>query len=113
MFFAVCKHFLFLHQPSVFLHFLIIELIVRRDFADIRSSETFQKNDGPKLIIKILNKFNETVLESGFSVVAAAATGNEIVKEAFIDLKISEIFLKLLKERSGDCSTSMYDALRV
>ena len=45
MFFAVCKHFLFLHQPSVFLHFLIIELIVRRDFADIRSSETFQKND--------------------------------------------------------------------
>ncbi|XP_078432756.1 ARM repeat superfamily protein isoform X2 [Wolffia australiana] len=82
---------------------------------DIRSSEIFQKNDGPKLIVKILNKCDQTsnLMEIGFSVVAAAAAGNEIVKEAFVDLKIGDLFLKTLSKSSKYSGETMYDAICV
>ncbi|CAA6659500.1 unnamed protein product [Spirodela intermedia] len=82
---------------------------------DIRSTEIFQCNHGPKLIMQILNRYGQSVnlLDSCFSVVAAAATGNEIVKEAFMDLKIGELFVRKLNAQSKCCTESMYDAIRI
>lgn len=83
--------------------------------ADIRSTEIFQRNHGPKIIMQILNKCGQSVnlLDKGFSVIAAAATGNEIVKEAFMDFKIGELFVSKLNAQSKGCTESMYDAIRV
>ncbi|KAJ0441946.1 putative armadillo repeat-containing protein [Helianthus annuus] len=45
---------------------------------DLQSTETFRQRGGPKMLIEILNKETENVniLNSGFSVVAAASTGS-------------------------------------
>lgn len=63
----------------------------------------------------ILNDENQdvSILNSGFSVVAAAASGNEVVKESFMDLKIDQIIIKILKEHDGRNFPCLYDAVRV
>ncbi|KAL8536931.1 hypothetical protein ACS0TY_012208 [Phlomoides rotata] len=56
---------------------------------DLQSSEIFKEDDGPEIIIDILSNEREDmkVLDGCFSVVAAAATSNEVLKESFMDFK--------------------------
>lgn len=63
----------------------------------------------------ILNDGNDnvTILSSGFSVIAAAATGNEVLKELFMDLKVDELMIAVLKEQKNETISSLYDAIRV
>lgn len=53
------------------------------------------------------------ILDSCFSVVAAAATGNEVLKDLFMDLKIDELIFQILKKHNGGSIPSIYDAIRV
>lgn len=82
---------------------------------DLQSTDTFQKSGGPKILVGILNDGtqNVNILNSGFSVVAAAATGNEVLKESFMDLKLDELMITILREHSKGSVPSLYDAIRV
>lgn len=82
---------------------------------DVQSTEAFRQSGGPKIVVEILNgsRRNAGLLDSGFSVIAAAATGNEVVKELFIDLKIDELLVHIMREQSKGTAQSLYDAIRV
>ncbi|KAF8410007.1 hypothetical protein HHK36_002527 [Tetracentron sinense] len=82
---------------------------------DIQSTETFRKSGGPKIVVDILNasRQNFEILNNGFSVVAAAATGNELLKESFMDLKIDELLIQIMREQKKGSIQSLYDAVRV
>lgn len=84
-------------------------------FTDIQSTEDFRNCDGPKIIVDVLKESSHDIkqLDSGFSVVAAAATGNEVVKELFMDLKIDEFILETMKGPLKGHIQSLYDAVRV
>lgn len=84
-------------------------------FADTQTTETFRKCSGPTIVMGILNGGAENLdlLNSGFSAIASAATGNEILKELFMELKIDELFLKLLRKQDKGCILSLYDAIRI
>ncbi|KAJ8625087.1 hypothetical protein MRB53_033617 [Persea americana] len=82
---------------------------------DLQSTETFRQSRGPKIVVDILNGCNQNinVLDSGFSVLAAAATGNEVLKESFMDLKIDELLLQSMKGQNKGNIRSLYEALRL
>ncbi|KAJ8766622.1 hypothetical protein K2173_001142 [Erythroxylum novogranatense] len=82
---------------------------------DVQSTEIFRSCDGPKILISILKDGSKTldILNSGFAVVAAAATGNEILKESFMELKFDELILELLDRESKGSIQSVYDAIRI
>ncbi|KAG8368325.1 hypothetical protein BUALT_Bualt15G0033900 [Buddleja alternifolia] len=82
---------------------------------DLQSSEIFKENSGPKIVVDILSNEREDVkiLDGCFSVVSAAATGNEVLKESFMDLKIDELIVQILREHNGGSIPSIYDAIRV
>lgn len=82
---------------------------------DVQSTETFRQNGGAKVVVDILNGShqNSDVLDGGFSVIAAAATGNEVLKESFMDMKIDELILRIMRENAKDTPESLYDAIRV
>ncbi|XP_059311853.1 uncharacterized protein LOC132063363 [Lycium ferocissimum] len=82
---------------------------------DLQSTEIFRVIDGPRMVMNILNntKENSSVLNSGFSVVSAAATGNEVLKEAFMNFKIDELIHQCLREFSRGSIPYLYDAVRV
>ncbi|XP_057502527.1 uncharacterized protein LOC130786264 [Actinidia eriantha] len=82
---------------------------------DVQSSGIFQKNGGPKMLVAILNdgSQNSNILTGCFSVVAAAATGNEIIKESFMELKIDELIIRILKIDGKGSIPSLYDAVRI
>ncbi|KAL7002779.1 hypothetical protein U1Q18_003936 [Sarracenia purpurea var. burkii] len=82
---------------------------------NVQSSETFRKNGGPKMVVAILKdgSQNSNILNGGFSVVAAAGTGNEIVKESFMELKIDELIIQILRTHGKGTVHSLYDAIRV
>ncbi|XXG86548.1 hypothetical protein AAC387_Pa11g1419 [Persea americana] len=82
---------------------------------DLQSRETFRQSRGPKIVVDILNGCNQNinVLDSGFSVLAAAATGNEVLKESFMDLKIDELLLQSMKGQNKGNIQSLYEALRL
>ncbi|XP_049379861.1 uncharacterized protein LOC125844591 isoform X2 [Solanum stenotomum] len=82
---------------------------------DLQSTEIFRETNGPKMVMNILNnrKENLSILNSGFAVVSAAATGNEVLKEAFMNLKIDELILQCLREFSRGSIPCLYDAVRV
>lgn len=84
-------------------------------YADVQSTETFQKIGGPKIVVGVLNDASQNVdiLNSGFSVVAAAATGNEILKESFMDLQIDELIIQIMKSHGRGRVHSIYDAICV
>ncbi|KAF3774363.1 Armadillo repeat-containing protein 6 [Nymphaea thermarum] len=84
-------------------------------FSDFQCAETFKRSDGPKVVMGILNEFdhNINILNSGFAVVAAAASGNEILKEAFMELNIDELLVQLIVAQNGSNIQSLFDALRV
>ncbi|KAK8930921.1 hypothetical protein KSP39_PZI016701 [Platanthera zijinensis] len=82
---------------------------------DVQSTHTFGQSDGPKIVVDILKDGfqNAAVLENGFSVIAAASTANEVLKESFMDLKLDEILVKVLREHAKSCPQSLYDAIRI
>ncbi|KAL6522603.1 hypothetical protein OROMI_031561 [Orobanche minor] len=82
---------------------------------DLQSSEIFKENGGPEIIVGLLSceRRDEKILGGCFSVVAAAATGNEVLKESFMDLKIDDIIVQIMKEHNGGSIPSIYDAIRV
>ncbi|KAF6162623.1 hypothetical protein GIB67_003169 [Kingdonia uniflora] len=82
---------------------------------DIQSTEAFRRCGGPKIIVDILTDScqNINIWSSGFAVVAAAATGNELVKEAFMELKIDELLFKILRGITKTSIQSPYNAIRV
>ncbi|KAL2347847.1 hypothetical protein Fmac_001847 [Flemingia macrophylla] len=79
---------------------------------DVDSTAAFHRCGGPNLVVGFLaqNKGNVEVLSAGFRVVAAAATGDEIVKEAFMELKVDELILEIMLLHKG--IQSLYDAIR-
>ncbi|KAG6408891.1 hypothetical protein SASPL_131917 [Salvia splendens] len=82
---------------------------------DLQTTEIFKENGGPKIVVGILSNESEDVkiVDSCFSVVAAAATGNEVLKESFMDMKIDELILQILKENNGESIPSIYNAIHV
>ncbi|CAB4320709.1 unnamed protein product [Prunus armeniaca] len=82
---------------------------------DLQSRETFRASDGPKLVVGIITDGFENIdiLSSGFAVIAAAATGNEVLKELFVELKIEELILRVLSVKREASIQSVYDAIRV
>ncbi|KAB2634411.1 armadillo repeat-containing protein 6 [Pyrus ussuriensis x Pyrus communis] len=82
---------------------------------DLQSREAFRASGGPKILVGILTDGFENIdiVSSGFSVVAAAATSNEVIKELFMELKIDELILRVLSVKREVSIESLYDAIRV
>ncbi|XP_062091648.1 uncharacterized protein LOC133797675 [Humulus lupulus] len=82
---------------------------------DLQSTEIFRASGGQSVVMNILNGGvqNLDILNSGFAVVAAAATGNEVLKDSFMELKIDELILQALNRQSEGSIQSLYDAIRV
>ncbi|XP_050365853.1 uncharacterized protein LOC126784435 [Argentina anserina] len=82
---------------------------------DLQSREVFRASGGPKLVVGVISDGFENidVLRSGFSVIAAAATGNEVIKESFMELKTDELILRALNVKSEGSLDSLYDAIRI
>ncbi|KAG8059350.1 hypothetical protein GUJ93_ZPchr0002g26713 [Zizania palustris] len=82
---------------------------------DVGSTEKFRHGEGPQVVMGILKGGSESsdILEGGFRVVAAASAGNEVVKECFMDLKVDELILQIMVEKSNSNVQSLYDAIRV
>ncbi|WJX10445.1 hypothetical protein P8452_01168 [Trifolium repens] len=82
---------------------------------DVQSTGTFQNSNGPRIIVAILNnnKKSTDVLNSGFRVVASAATGDEIVKDSFMELKVDELIVEIMSLHKNPGIQSLYDAIRV
>ncbi|KAK9096689.1 hypothetical protein Sjap_022186 [Stephania japonica] len=80
---------------------------------DVQTTEIFRVHHGPKLVMDMLTNCNQntSILDNGFLVVAAAATGNELVKESFMELKIDEFLLHLLKGKNKGRIQSLYDVI--
>jgi hypothetical protein len=87
-------------------------------FADLQSTETFRTSGGPRTVVGILNDYSQNldILNNGFTVVAAASTGNEVLKESFMELKIDELIMRILSDPSGlskGSIHSLYDTIRI
>ncbi|KAF7091101.1 hypothetical protein CFC21_093753 [Triticum aestivum] len=82
---------------------------------DVGSTEKFRQSQGPKIVMDILKGAleNSDILDGGFSVVAMASAGNEVVKDAFMDLKVDELILEVMRNKSNSKVQSVYDAIRV
>ncbi|KAJ4868144.1 ARM repeat superfamily protein [Raphanus sativus] len=82
---------------------------------DIQSTEAFRNASGPRIVVDLLrdSSSDSDSLDAGFAVVAAAATGNEVVKELFMELKVDELILKVLNRESKTTIRALYDAIRV
>lgn len=82
---------------------------------DVPSTEKFRRSEGPKIVMDLLQggSENSDLLDAGFSVVAAGSAGNEVVKESFMDLKVDELILRVMKDKSKSNVQSLYDAIRV
>ncbi|KAH1087371.1 hypothetical protein AAZX31_07G164700 [Glycine max] len=80
---------------------------------DVQSTGAFHRCDGPRIVMAFLvdNKGNVELLSSGFRVVASAATGDEIVKEAFMELKVDELILEIMSLHRHKGIQSLYDAV--
>lgn len=67
------------------------------------------------MVMGILKGSNQNleVLNSVFAVIAAAAMGNEVIKSLFMELKIDELILQILKTQSKGSILNLYDAIRV
>ncbi|XP_047078151.1 armadillo repeat-containing protein 6 [Lolium rigidum] len=82
---------------------------------DVGGTEKFRQSQGPKIVMGILKGAlgSTDILDGGFSVVAAASAGNEVVKDAFMDLKVDELILQVMRDKSNSKVQSLYDAIRV
>ncbi|TXG64381.1 hypothetical protein EZV62_011375 [Acer yangbiense] len=104
-----------LKTMSLFVHVSLYVMYVLLSLADVQSTETFRKSDGPATVVGILKDGIEDleILNSGFAVVAASATGNEVVKEAYMELKIDELVLDVLSRQRNASVQSLYDTICV
>ena len=100
---------------SLALYMLFCDFWGFADFLDLQSREAFRASGGPKLVVGVITDGFENieVLRSGFSVIAAAATGNEVIKESFMELKTDELILRALSAKSDGSVDSLYDAIRI
>lgn len=69
-------------------------------------------------MVGILNDYSQNldILNNGFAVVAAASTGNEVLKESFMELKIAELIMRILSDPNGLSKGniySLYDTIRI
>lgn len=98
---------------SEFLKGLITDLVSLLEGADVQSTGAFHRCDGPRIVMAFLvdNKGNVELLSSEFRVVASAATGDEIVKEAFMELKVDELILEIMSLHRHKGIQSLYDAV--
>ncbi|XP_022746473.1 armadillo repeat-containing protein 6 [Durio zibethinus] len=82
---------------------------------DVQSTETFRASGGPMIVVGILSDGirDLDILNSGFAVIAAAATGNEVVKQSFMELGVDEMILQVLSGQTKGDVQSLYDAIRV
>uniref|UniRef100_A0A1J3HX74 Armadillo repeat-containing protein 6 n=2 Tax=Noccaea caerulescens TaxID=107243 RepID=A0A1J3HX74_NOCCA len=83
---------------------------------DIQSTEAFRNASGPRIVVGLLRDSSSSdsdLLDAGFAVVAAAAAGNEVVKELFMELKVDQLILKVLNQQSKITIKALYDAIRV
>ena len=53
------------------------------------------------------------IVEYCFPVVAVASTRNEVIKEAFMEMKIDDLLIKLLKRKEKRNIQSIYDVICV
>ncbi|KAJ0010465.1 hypothetical protein Pint_34470 [Pistacia integerrima] len=90
-------------------------MFVTLSLADLQSTETFRVNGGPKMVVDILKDSSEDsdILNSCFAVITGSATGNEVVKESFMELKIDELILEVLSRQRNDRIQNLYYAMRV
>uniref|UniRef100_A0A0A9D7C3 LRRK2 ARM repeat domain-containing protein n=1 Tax=Arundo donax TaxID=35708 RepID=A0A0A9D7C3_ARUDO len=56
---------------------------------------------------------SSVLLDAGFGVVGAGSAGNEVVKESFMDLKVDELILRVMRGKSKANVQSLYEAVRV
>ncbi|KAE8667865.1 hypothetical protein F3Y22_tig00112354pilonHSYRG00041 [Hibiscus syriacus] len=82
---------------------------------NVQSTENSRANGGPKTVVSILSYGIQDIdiLNSGFSVVAVAATGNEVVKQSFMELGIDGLILQVLSGQIQGSVPILYDAIRV
>ncbi|KAJ7946029.1 Armadillo repeat-containing protein 6 [Quillaja saponaria] len=82
---------------------------------DVQSQGTFHTSGGPKIVVGFLDdtRQNIDILNSGFAVVASAATGNEILKQSFMELKVDELIMQILSRHEKGGIQTLYDAIRV
>ncbi|GMH16226.1 hypothetical protein Nepgr_018067 [Nepenthes gracilis] len=82
---------------------------------DVQCAETFQKSGGPYIIMDVLNgdRQNLEILDGCFSVIGAAATRNEVLKESFMNLKIEQSIIRIMRRHSAGSIPSLYDAIRI
>lgn len=84
-------------------------------FVDVASTEKFRQSEGPRIVIDLLQggSENSDLLDAGFSVVAAGSAGNQVVKESFMELKVDELILRVMNDKSKSNVQSLYDAIGV
>lgn len=82
---------------------------------DVQSTESFRASGGPKIVVGILSDGirDLDILKSGFTVVAVAASGNEVVKQSLMDLRVDELILQVLSGQTQGSIQSLYDAIHV
>lgn len=90
-------------------------MCVTLSLADLQSTETFRLNGGPKMVVDILKDGSEDsdILNTCFAVITGSATGNEVAKESFMELKIDELILEVLSRQRNDRIQNLYYAMRV
>lgn len=94
---------------------MCLDSVIHHFLSDVRSAQIFHHCGGPPIIISIFNNHthNSHLLNACFSVIAASATANEILKESFITLKVDELILNTLKAGNHASIPSLYDAIRI
>ncbi|XP_078157354.1 ARM repeat superfamily protein [Carex rostrata] len=82
---------------------------------DLQSSESYRRCGGIRTVMDILHGPPRSldIRESSFAVIASASTGNEVVKESFMELKVDQLLVEAVKEESNNNMQSLYDAIRV
>ncbi|KAJ3700205.1 hypothetical protein LUZ61_003910 [Rhynchospora tenuis] len=82
---------------------------------DLQSSESFRQCGGLKTVMDILHGAPKIldIRANAFSVISSASTGNEVVKESFMELKVDALLVESVKEESNYNMPSLYDAVRV
>lgn len=82
---------------------------------DLQSTEIFRASGGPSIVVGIMNDCaqNVDILDAGFAVVAAASTGNEVLKESFVELKIDVLIMGAFDTHGNGSVQSLYDAIHV
>ncbi|XP_074292932.1 uncharacterized protein LOC141619811 [Silene latifolia] len=87
---------------------------------DVQSNETFARCGGPDIIVAIIlskqqqQQDSVDLLNACFSVIAASATGSEILKESFVNLNVDQLIINAFNHiQPPTIPAALYDAIRV